>query len=101
MQIGNSILVALEEHRDSTAALTRAVMFARRFDARIELFLCEAERAYALHHQYDDPGNTDVIRNEFLAESRAAMQRQWRALDVNDVAVSFDVACESPLYEAI
>ena len=100
MQPVRSILVALERERDSTGALNRAVMLARRFGARVDLFLCEAERAYALHHQYD-PGSTNVIRDAFLTESRAGIERQWKLLDVNDVAVTIEAVCESPLYDAI
>jgi universal stress protein E len=100
MQPVSSILVALAWDRDSAGALGRAAMLARRFGARVDLFQCEAERAYALHHQYD-PGSTNVIRDTFLAESRGGIERQWRSLDVNDVAVSVDAVCESPLYDAI
>jgi universal stress protein E len=100
MQPVRSILVALETDRDSMGALGRAAMLARRFGAGVDLFLCEAELAYALHHQYD-PGSTNVIRDTFLAESRGGIERQWKSLDVNDVAVSVDAVCESPLYDAI
>jgi universal stress protein E len=100
MQRVRSILVALDKDRDSRGALERSVMLARCFDASLDLFLCEAERAYALQHQYD-PGSTDVIRDAFLTDSRAWMQSQWRALDVNDISVSMDPVCESPLCDAI
>jgi universal stress protein E len=100
MEPVRSILVALENEGDSAGAVTRAVMLARRFNARIELFLCDAERAFELQHQYDQ-ACTDLVRQSFLAESRAAMQRSWTELDVNDIPVSMDAVCESPLYDAI
>ena len=100
MQPVKSILVALGKERDCTGALTRAAALARRLDAHVELFLCEAERAFALHHQYD-PGSTDVIRKNLLSESRNGLERQWRALHVDDVRVSMESVCESPLYEAV
>jgi len=95
-----SILVALGKERDCTGALTRAVTLARRLHAHIELFLCEAERAFALHHQYD-PGSTDVIRRALLSESRIGLERQWRSLHADDVSVSMETVWESPLYEAV
>jgi universal stress protein E len=100
MQPITSILVSLEREGDPSHALKRAVMLARRFNARIELFLCEAERAYALQHQYDSRGN-ESARRSCAAESRAWMERVWQSLDVNDVPVLMDTVYESPLCEGI
>jgi len=95
-----SILVALGREGDPVAVLRRSVMLARRFNASIEIFLCEAERAYALQHQYD-VGNSDAVRRASLTKLRAWMERMWSFLDVNDVAVTMEAVYETPLCEAI
>jgi len=99
MQI-SSILVALGREGDPARVLARAVMLARRFGARLELFLCEAEQAYELQHQYDTD-SSEVIRQSGLVKLHAWMDQLWRSLDVNDVPVHMEAVYESPLCEAI
>jgi universal stress protein E len=96
----NAILVVLAREGDPSGVLGRAVMLARRFNARIDVFLCEAERAYELQHQYD-AGGTDAVRRSGLANLRAWMDRLWVSLDAHDVSVSMEVVYETPLYEAV
>ena len=96
-----SILVALgREGDDPSPILARSVMLARCFNARIEMFLCEAQRAFELQHQYDS-GDRDRLRQSGVAKLRAWVERLWKSLDVNDVPVTVDVVYETPLYEAI
>ena len=95
-----SILVALGREGNPSAILARSVMLARRFNARIEILLCEAERAFALQHQYNSDDN-DSVRQSGVAKLRAWVDRLWKSLDVNDVPMTMDVVYETPLYEAI
>jgi universal stress protein E len=99
MQI-KSILVALGRKGDASQVLARSAMLARCFNAHIEIFLCEAERAFELQHQYD-ADDSDRIRQSGVAKSRAWVDRLWKSLDVNDVPVAIDVVYETPLFEAI
>jgi len=99
MQIG-CILVALGREGDQRPTLMRAVTFARRFKARIELFLCEAERAYALEHQFD-ADSSEVVRQTGLVRMHAAIEQLWKSLDVNDVPISMEAVYETPLCEAV
>jgi len=95
-----SILIVLAREGDPSQVLKKGLMLARRFNAHVELFLCEAECAYALEHQYD-PLGTDKARSSSLAISRAWVERLWSSLEVNDVSVSMEVVCETPLCEAV
>ena len=95
-----SILVALGREGDPSASLARSVMLARCFNARIEIFLCEAERAFELRHQYY-ADESDRVRQLGVARSRAWVERLWKSLDVNDVPATIDVVYETPLSEAI
>jgi universal stress protein E len=96
----NSILIVLSREGDPSKVVQRGLMLARRFNAHIELFLCEAECAYVLEHQYH-AGGTDAARRASLAKSRAWVERLWRSVDVSDVSVSIEAVCETPLFEAV
>lgn len=99
MQQIDTILVALD--RDgSRDALAKAIALARLFGARLELFLCDAERAYVQQHQYDARGAA-VSRESCLLESRGYLESLWRSLSVDDVPVTMDAACETPFYTGI
>src|SRR6266700_3185302 len=91
----NSILIVLSREGEPSQVIKRGLMLARLFHAPIALFLCEAECAYALEHQYL-ARDLDAARRASLAKSRAWMERLWRSLDVNDVSVSMEAVCETP-----
>lgn len=96
----NSILIVLSREGDPSQVVKKGLMLARCFNAHIDLFLCEAECAYVLEHQYY-PLGTDAAWSSSLAHSRAWVERLWRSLEVNDVSVSMEVVCETPLCEAV
>jgi len=99
MQQINNILVAVD--RDgSRVALAKAIAVARLFGARLELFLCDAESAYEQKHQYD-PRSATLARDSSLFGAREYLESLWRSFSADDVAVTMDVACETPLYEGI
>jgi universal stress protein E len=99
MQQIDKILVAVDRG-GSRVALAKAIAVARLFGARLELFLCDAESAYELEHQYD-PRSAALARDSSLFGAREYLQSLWRSFSVDDVAVTMDVACETPLYEGI
>jgi len=78
----------------------KAVELARLSGAEVELFHCDAERAYSRQHEYD-PRAAVRARESCLDESRRFLDSLWSSLDVRDVRASMRVACESPLYEGI
>jgi len=95
-----SILVALDRGAASRQTLLKAISVARRFGARLQLFLCDAERAYVLHHQYDVRAAGAVLKSA-VGEAHEFLQNLWNSLAADDVRVDFDAASESPLCEAI
>lgn len=94
-----SILVVIDPSDRGRHVLAKATALARCFDASLELFLCDSERAFALRHAYDPTGVAEAERDclrtgqERLESIRSALPKELR--------VSIHVACESPLYEAI
>lgn len=96
----SSILVVIERDEASHQALTKAYMLARHFGARLELFLCDAEHAYALRHAYDSRGVAEA-REVCLADGRRYLEALRQSVAAEDISITVDVACESPQYEGI
>ncbi|HEX5461006.1 MAG TPA: universal stress protein [Steroidobacteraceae bacterium] len=95
-----SILAAVDRDDRSRQVVAKAVALARMSGARLELFHCDAERAYSRMHQYD-PRAAVRAKEHSLAESRRFLESLWHSLAVSDMEPSMSVGCESPLYEAI
>jgi universal stress protein E len=95
-----SILVVVERGAGASRAIAKAIELGRKFAARIELFLCDAERAFALKHEYDTRG-VDEARSASLQESRRYLERLRAQANIGDLQVAVDAMCESPLYEAV
>jgi universal stress protein E len=96
----DSILVAIDRGEDARIAIAKAGMLAQRLGARVELFLCDAECAFALKHVYTSRGTT-AAREASLAESRRYLVELRNSVLPSDVTCDIEVACESPLYESI
>ncbi len=95
-----SILVAVERGGNSKQVVGKAVVLARCFGARLELFLGNAESAYVQRHQYE-AGALARARESCIAESCEYLERLWSSLAIHDVPVAMNAACESPGYEGI
>jgi universal stress protein E len=95
-----SILVVVERKPVSHYALLKGYMLARHCGARLELFMCDAEHAFALRHAYDRRG-TEHARSTCLADGRRFVESMRQSVAAQDVPIDIDVACESPLYEGI
>lgn len=96
----DSILVVVDRNSMAQRTVAKAADLARRFGARLELFLCDAERGYALKREYVEHA-VEEARRACLAEARRFLEtlRTPLASTVRDVTV--DAVCESPLYEGI
>ncbi len=94
-----SILVVIDPADERRHVVAKAMILARHFGARLELFFCDSEHAYALRHAYDPTGVAEARRQCVRAGQRYldAMRRSV----AEDVTISTHVACDSPLYEAI
>lgn len=95
-----AILVVVERNEDALPVFTKACLLARHFGARLELFLCDAERGYALRHSYDQSGIGQAA-TALLEDSRAYLDALRRSIDVPDLEIALDASCETPLYQGI
>lgn len=95
-----SILAAVDGDGSSKTVARRAAELARLTGARLELFLCDAERAYVRQHQYDSEAAARA-KASCLEDSRRYLEALRRELAVPDVEISLGVGCESPLYAGI
>lgn len=93
------VLAALDRE-GASEVLDRAVMLARLFRARLELFLCDAEHAYVQQRQYE-PRGAEIARASCLSDARRFLESLQRKSSTEGVPVAIDVACESPLYMGI
>lgn len=96
-----SILAVID--RDGNRArrvAAKAVTLARMMGAHLELFLCDAETAFSLQHQYE-PEVAARARQSCLTEWRRYLEALEKKLGASDVEISLSVACQSPLYESI
>jgi universal stress protein E len=78
----------------------KAVMLARLFGARLEIFLCDAERAYVQQRQYD-AARAEIARDACLTDARRFLEALVRSAPHEGVPVAIDTVCESPLYLGI
>lgn len=94
------ILAVLDGSDADVLVLTKAVAFAHRHGAALELFLCDAERAYSLTRAYDARGIED-FRRDAVRQARRYLEGLRDTAVGADVRMSVDATCESPLYEGI
>lgn len=96
----SSILAVAQQAASDTMLMAKAAALARSFGFGLELFLCDAERAYALKHDYQQNGR-DKALSECVARANAYLTRQRKLIDPAVHSVAIDAVCESPLYEGI
>jgi universal stress protein E len=96
----SSILVVVDRSLSAADAVAKAVLLARASAARVELFMCDAERGYSLSQAFVSTG-VEQSRHACLADSHRHLETLKRLANADDVPVTIDAACESPLYESI
>jgi universal stress protein E len=94
-----SILAVIDPADETRHVVVKAMVLARHFRARLELFLCDSERAYALRHAYA-PADLKAANRACIAEGLLYLESIRRSI-AEDVTVTTHVATASPLYEAI
>src|SRR3569833_694983 len=94
-----SILAVIDPTDESRHVVVKAMVLARHFRARVELFLCDSEQAYTLRHAYDPAGRLSANR-ACLAGGLEYLESIRRSI-AEDVTITTHVATSSPLYEAI
>lgn len=100
MLSSGTILVVVERNEQALQVFSKACTLARHFGARIELYLCDAERGYALRHAYDQTG-IGRAAEALVDEARRYLEALRRSVDVPDLEISVDASCETPLYQGI
>jgi universal stress protein E len=100
MKSVNSILVVVDRSPAAADAVAKAVLLARQFKARVELFMCDAERGYALTQAYI-PKGVEEARQASIVEAHRHLEALKRSAAAPDVSIATDAGCESPLYESI
>jgi nucleotide-binding universal stress UspA family protein len=96
----NSILAVAQHAPSDTVLLAKAAALARSFGFGLELFMCDAEQAYALKHDYQKTGHDKALA-ECIGRAKAYLTEQRKLIDPAVSAVGIDAACESPLYEGV
>ncbi len=96
----SSILVVVDRSLSAADAVAKAVLLARAASARVELFMCDAERGYALSQAFVATG-VEQSRRTCLADSHRHLETLRKLVNADDVPITIDAACESPLYESI
>jgi universal stress protein E len=96
----NCILAVLDGTDADAMIRSKAVALAHHQGAALELFLCDAERAYSLLDAYD-PTGTREFRRSCIRQAQQYLERLRDTAVGVDVRISVDAACESPLYEGI
>jgi universal stress protein E len=94
-----SILAVIDPADETRHVVVKAMVLARHFKARLELFLCDSESAYSMRHAYDRAG-VEQAQRMCLTNGQRYLDAMRRSL-AEDVSVTTHVACASPLYEAI
>lgn len=94
------ILAVLDGGLMDSGLVAKAASLAAAFDARLELFLCDAEHAYALKREYE-PSHNDEFRRTCMSQAIEYLVYMCATAQLSDTRVSVSAACESPLYEGV
>jgi universal stress protein E len=93
-------MAVLDRSNTDEGVLVKAAGLARRFAARLELFLCDAEHGYALKRNYEASQN-EAVRRTCVEGALEYLTRVQSSAALHDVRLTVSAACESPLYEGI
>ncbi len=94
------ILAVLDGTDADAVIMAKAVALAHQHRATLELFFCDAQRAYALVHAYDRSG-IEAARRKAVRDCQRYLESLRDTAVGADVPICVDAACESPLYEGI
>lgn len=95
-----SILVVLDRSDRDQHVCDKALSLARLFNARLELFLCDAERELALKQNFDARSASEG-RNACIVEAVRYLSSARASLPLDTARVVTSAWCDSPLSEGI
>ena len=96
----SDILAVLDRGPMDSALVAKASGLAAQFNGRLELFLCDAEHAYVMKHDYE-PSHNEELRRTCMAQAIEYLQSLRTVAKLPEERVSASAACESPLYEGV
>ncbi len=96
-----SILVIDTRCEADATLVAKAARVARSLGLSLELFLCDAEQAYALKHSYESNGFAKQLTQACVMRAREYLTRRREELGLGDMLWEVDASCESPLYEGV
>jgi universal stress protein E len=94
------ILVVLDPTSDQQPALDRAVWFARRSGASLELFICDYDQ-YLAGERLFDAESLARARRALIAKHLGSLREHARQLAKHNVDVTIDARWDHPLHEGI
>jgi universal stress protein E len=94
------ILAVLDPTSDAQPAFGKAATLARRFDATLELFVCDFDPSLS-GQPFFDTDQLRVLREEFLTERAEVLEQTADDLRSEGLAVETHVHWENPLYRGI
>lgn len=94
------ILAVLDRGPMDSALVAKASGLAAHFNGRLEIFLCDAEHAYVIKHDYESRHN-DELRRTCMAQAIDYLESLRTVAKLPEERVSVSAACESPLYEGV
>jgi len=94
------ILVVLDPTADQQPALDRAVWFAKKSGAMLELFICDYDR-YPAGERTFDPDPLARARKGLIASHVKALKNRARELARQNLDASVDARLDHPLHEGI
>jgi universal stress protein E len=95
-----SILVVLDGSDRDESLVRRALVLARESNARIELFSCDAVHEYELRRAYV-AREVEATREALIGAMCAYLQPFAERIAAENLAVSIEAVCDTPLYEGI
>jgi nucleotide-binding universal stress UspA family protein len=95
-----SLLVIAERSGETLAALQRAAVIARHAGAKIELFTCDTDHAWALG-EYAHSAEARAAIEQCMVESRRYLEALRGSISAADVQIDTRCACALSLHEGI
>src|SRR5689334_22185621 len=81
-----SIMAVIDPADETRQVVVKAIVLARHFRARVELFLCDSERAYSLRHAYA-PADLKAANRACIADGLQYLESIRRSIP-EDVTVT-------------
>ena len=96
----NRILVVIDPTLQEQPCMIRACELARKFDAALELFICDYNQYLSGERFFDSPG-LKKSRDSFIEDRRERLENEAKRLGAAGYKVSYDACWDYPLHDGI